>query len=334
MKNLIKKTIIHLSPILALVIIFTGCKNITSSKGSLGISTGQVSSANSNNPEGTPTAEPTEPPSPTPTAEPTLSPDAGIGCTGNLAEFCKGGYDADINHREIPTKVIFINPVSGSLSGNTTADANNIINIANSFLIKDGHRLLKFSAPIVEEAPAVNFSNVMNPSYMINNFGSTQYYVLVLVKNMVQQTGGTIGYSPGLRISWLTKQSIVVMDYDYVVSHANGDRVIVHELFHGLGAPHTTDANGGQDNVFNHGLLDYVSLPLIEPETPYPFQIYIEDRPSFQGIVNYGGYNWDTRTLMMYFATSNPLFLNSDSALNSSYSNILNTYYLDFVKRP
>jgi hypothetical protein len=259
-------------------------------------------------------------------------------CSGDTGEICMGGYDADVNKKEIPSKVWFLNPVGNPLTGDKQTVANSILNQANSMLVYENHRFIKFSTPVVAEGTAPSLNQILNSNYMINTYGSTEHYVLILVKGLVSGSGGTIGYSPGLRINWKSKSSIVVMDYDYVVSDPKGKQVIVHELFHGLGAPHTTDANGGQDNVFSNGVQIYKdirsqgSYALNDRNMDHDFQIYIENAPSYQGVRSAGGYNWDTRTLMMWFATNTPLFLTSDTALNGAYSNILSVYYSSFVK--
>lgn len=267
-----------------------------------------------------------------PTEKPTSKPNPDT-CKGETNVMCLDGYSADPNPKDIPSKVIFLNPVGSSLTNTPQQDAQSIISQANNYLVSNNHRFLKFADPTFElqTAPA-NFSSIMNSNYMISNYGVDTHYVLILVKDMINKTGGIIGYSPGLRINFKTKNSIVVMDYDYVMKDPKGKNVIIHELFHGLGAPHTTDANGGQDNQLPNGLLSYSGIGLVNSTMPYQFQIYIEDRPSYEGVVNFGNYSWDTRTLMMWYATGHPLFVNGASALNASYSNILNVYYQSFVK--
>lgn len=289
---------------------------------------------------------PKETPSPTPTF---VQPKA---CSGVTGEICKGGYDADQNQKKIPAKIIFmdLNDQNGTAQGISAQDqktmAENIIKTANDNLVINGHKLIQFKDAEYSYVGAPSPSTVINDiDKMITDYGSTSHYVLVIVKDFMKYSQGVIGYSPGLRINWKSKESIVVMDYNYIKTAQSGATVIVHELFHGLGAPHTTDNNGSNDNIFQAGLVVYKDMKygsgtgqsqgqyiLNDRTMAYDFKIYLEDQGSFLGIRNNGGFNWDTRTMMYQYAKPYPLFLNSDTAFNGSYSNILNVYYDSFVK--
>jgi hypothetical protein len=312
--------------------------SLTSCKEGQLVSSSTPQVLNPSNPDSNPTGTPTATPTSTPTATPT-SGTGGVDCSTQSTVYCEGGFGGAAVKKSIPTKVIFLNPAGGTLSNDPTATANSLINTANAILLYNNHQFMKFDLPTIEQSTSPGLTAVMNSSYMISTYGSTQHYVLVLVKGMVAGTGGIIGYSPGLRNSVKNKDSIVVMDYDFVVGNSMGKNVIIHELFHGLGAPHTTDGNGGQDNVFMSGVQDYQflkdrsgNLALNINTMKYSFPIYVEEELSYQGVRFSGGRNWDTRTLMMWFATSNPLFVSGDSGFNMSYSHILDVYYDSFVK--
>jgi hypothetical protein len=285
---------------------------------------------NSLAPTAAPTGTPSGSPSPSPSPSPTATPDPGTStpCPGTSGVLCKGGFGAGgSGNKEIPAKIIFLNPAGTKLTQNAQQMAVQIIDKANNQLLFEGHQHLKFKLELAVELPEPSIATIQNASAMTAQYGSTEHYVLVLVNDI---PGGTAGYSPGLRIDWKSKQSIVVMEYRLV---ANGVTVLVHELLHGMGAPHTTDGNGGQDNVFPHGIQKYSSIVGNNPPLKYNFDIFLEDAMSYEGVRSAGGFNWDTRTIMMWYVTNYPLFKpNSDSAMNGAYSNVLNEYYLRFVK--
>lgn len=334
--------------LMVLVIFFASCQK-SSLLGNKGISNLINGPTKPVNPVGPGDIDPNNP-----DAEPTPGPpgpNAGKGCTVELTDFCYGGYGADTNPQSIPTKVIFLNPVGTTLSNDPAKDAKYIIDTANRFLIQDNHRFLHFKAPITEKKSIADFSDFSpfsNAEREIEKYGSSEHYVLILLKGYLAKSGGTIGYSPGLRINWKTKRSIVVMDYDYVMKDS-GNIVIVHELFHGIGAPHTTDGNGNEDNYFKAGLVIYKNLEetnrkggwqsaLINNGVSYDFKIYVEDVVNFLGVRSNSGIKWDTRTLMYKSADPrNPpfqLFLNTTEGqgFNNAYSKILSDYYDQFVK--
>nr|MDH4468989.1 hypothetical protein [Bacteriovoracaceae bacterium] len=266
---------------------------------------------------------------PTPSGTATPGPTGtAMACVGTRGVICKGGYGAPgTGGKEIPAKVVFLNPAGSKLTQNAQSMAVQIIDKANRELLFDGHQHLKFKLKEAVELPEPSIATIQNSSAMTAQYGATDAYVLVLVNDI---PGGTAGYSPGLRIDWKSKQSIVVMEYRLV---ANGVTVLVHELLHGMGAPHTTDGNGGQDNVFPNGIQRYSTIVGNTPPLIYNFDIFLEDVMSYEGVRNVGGFNWDTRTIMMWYVTNYPLFKsNSDSAMNGAYSNILNEYYSRFVK--
>lgn len=262
------------------------------------------------------------------------NPYASLGCSDNLASICKGGYAADPHHKRVPTQVIFVNTVGGNLSKNAKSDASKIIASLNNTVVKGKHRYLLFNPSSLRVIPPLSTRRILDSTYMTQNYGSHNYLVLILVKDLIKNTNGIAGYSPGIRMDYSRVGAIVVMDYDFIFKHKNGFGVIAHEVLHTIGFTHTTDANGNRDNFFKNGLFTYnnKNLRLIDGSIRYPFKIYIENEPNFAGIRNFGGYNWDTRTLMMYYSTNYPLFTSSSSALNSTYSNILNVYYDSFVR--
>lgn len=326
---------------MVLIVFFASCQK-SSLLGNKGISNLINGPINPVNPAGPGEVDPKDPNNPD--GEPTPAPpgpNAGKGCTADSKDFCYGGYGADNNPQSIPTKVIFLNPVGSTLSNDPAKDAKYIIDKANGYLIHENNRFIQFKAPIVEKSSIASLSEVQSSPNAIRQYGSTEYYVLILVKDFLAKSNGIIGYSPGLRIDWQKKESIVVMDYDYVMS-GGGDIVIVHELFHGLGAPHTTDGNGGQDNAMEAGLVIYGklknrngSLALEEQNVPYEFKIYLDENHLYEGTRNVGSVGWDTRTLMFQYAKPYKLFLNTSDGIgfNNSYSKILSTYYDQFVKK-
>ncbi len=299
----------------------------------------------------TPKATGSSTPVPTATSTPIPTSTSGGGqtCTGQTGVICKGGYDAAQVKKKIPAKIIFmdLSDPSGTLKTISDADqkamAEGIVQKANDNLVYQGHKLIQFDQPQYSYVGAPSPSTVtQNIPAMIDSFGSTEHYVLIIVKNFMNYSSGVIGYSPGLRINWKSKESIVVMDYNYIKTAQSGTTVIVHELFHGLGAMHTTDNNGSTDNVAQAGFIIYKDMKygakygggymLKNRSMAYDFNIYIEDQGSFLGVRNHSGFNWDTRTMMYQYAKPYPLFLNSDTAFNGAYSNILNVYYDSFVK--
>jgi hypothetical protein len=297
-------------------------------------------------------------PTSTPTPTPTPMSGGGGGGAGAIATscsdpaqfnlYCHGGYGASKNKKSIPTYVWFLNPAGTTLTSTPQQDADYIISKANERLVVNGHTHLKFDPPKISTGTAPSLNTIANDSnFMISSYGSSSYYVLILVQGLVNGTPNrVIGYSTGLRIDYKSKQSIVVMDYDYVMKNPKGGMVIIHELFHGLGAPHTTDGNGGYDNIMQSGLMSYKDIKittslsssnswtsaLTNSSMAYSFPIYIEDRPKFEGVVSVNGTNWDTATLMMQYATTNPFFTSGDSGYNAAYSRILDIYYDSFLK--
>ena len=311
-------------PLLFMIILTTSCQVPGSKNDSEIITTGGVISGLQ------PTPSPLPSGSVTPTSTPTAPPSGTVGapCSGKTGEVCKGGFANDTNKKEIPAKVIFLNPAGTKLTQNAQEMAAQIIEKANKELLFEGHQHLKFKLKEAVELPEPSIATIQNSSAMTNQYGATDAYVLVLVNDI---PGGTAGYSPGLRIDWKTKNSIVVMEYRLV---ANGVTVLVHELLHGMGAFHTTNDNGGGGPVYpNNGINKYSDTVGNNPPLIYNFDIYFDAVSRFEGIRNAGGFNWDTRTIMMWYVTNYPLFKpNSDSAMNGAYSNILNEYYLRFVK--
>jgi hypothetical protein len=189
----------------------------------------------------------------------------------------------------------------------------------------------------------------MESSKMIRDYGETDKFVFILVRGMRNSSGGTLGYSPGLRTDWRKKESIVVLDFDHT-----DQLVTVHELFHGLGAPHTCDGNGNGDNIYNPGFQIYrdmqyhadlgpqyvgysglVNQPSLELGS---FSTYIEDDINFRNrrevdIGNGQTLFYDTRTIMYQIAVGyNELFTSEQNGFSSAYSNILDSYYREFVE--
>ncbi len=343
------KNIILLALIFAMLGLTTSCIK----GGSLIPDATRAISSDDKNSDNTPDVDPTDE---TPT-DPGNGNNDIEGCGDVIGEICKGGYDASSNKKKIPSKIIFMAAAGDSIPAADQASmSNDIINVANQNLAIDGHKLIQFETAqhSFEIAPAM--STIRNDSeYMVQNYGSTSHFVLIIVKGFMPPSGGTIGYSPGLRIDWKSKQSIVVMDYNYIKNHQYGATVIVHELFHGLGAPHTTDINGSCDNSFKAGLTifkdmkngdglaacygqQYAQLhgtPVLDAQArnmAYDFSIYIEEGANFRGIKAVQGHNWDTRTMMFYSASGYSLFNNTDSAFNGAYSNILHVYYDSYLK--
>jgi len=270
----------------------------------------------------------------------------GTVCKGEDKVTCLGGFDADSNGKTIPTKVLFF----GVSPADKDALAQELVDKGNNELKVGDHTLLRFEFSEAVTYDAISRNEYMNSTNMINTYGSTDHYVIALVKGLLPPSGGTIGYSPGLRINWKTKRSIVVMDYDFVRDGQNGDpnygkTVLVHEIFHALGAPHTCDGNGSSDNTLRsvngaliNGFVNYNDISLITQvdNTFYDFNIYVEDNIQYLGartVSNAQGDSlvFDTRTIMYQFARPYSLF-NAGNEFDTSYSNILNSYYQQFVK--
>lgn len=274
-------------------------------------------------------------------------------CDGSIDKICMGGYGADPDAKAVPLKVLYM----GSFSNADKELAEDIINKANSEMNYKGHQLFKFEFESVETTADIGPGTVvarnsqgrpvawsdgfMDSSHMISNYGEENKYVFILVKGMRAATGGILGYSPGLRTDWREDESIVVLDF--------GDAditVITHELFHGLGAPHTCDGNGSSDNTMENGYRLYKNIArrggrdgsalVNRVNVNYDFSIFIEDNIRYQGErsvnTDKGPVVFNTATIMYQFAKPYKLFTSGDNGFSSSYSNILNSYYVDMVK--
>lgn len=270
------------------------------------------------------------------------------GCTGNNADICYGGYDADLNPKELPVKVVFLE-LAGQTIPNQQAFAQDMVNVANNGLNYQGHQLIKMADPVIMSDVRPSIAILNDSRQMIYRYGDEDYYVIIIVKNYLSDVPGqAVGYSPGLRIDYKIKDSIVVMDYDYIKDHQYGPTVVIHEIFHGLGAPHTTHQNGSEANVFQHGMHTYRDLKygtfrnsrwygqyvLRNRQMNLDFSIHIDPKFSYRGVTRVQGVDWDTRTMMYAMTSSYQLFLDNSSGegFNGAYSNILSVYYNSFME--
>jgi hypothetical protein len=305
----------------------------------------EVGGTVNNNPTPTPTPIMSATPNPTPTlpsgggGNPDLNPN---NCSPDPAVICNGGYDADPGvKKQGQMRVVFLPMANSSFNfGVKATTAASIVNKMNPYYVYNGHTHIKFDSSNIALVDGISPSigNVQSPSYMAQNFGSTDgKFSFILVEGYCARTrvgnGCLLGYSSFLRIPSGSNFSFVVMDADYIINQSIGAVVAAHEFGHMIGFQHTTNANGGGAGNYPTGVFPYKNLQLRSYEGLYDFSAFVYGGDKdFKGDTTISNVLYTTKTLMFYSALPFELFVDGKLGSNAMNSKIIDTFYNTFIK--
>ena len=252
------------------------------------------------------------------------------GCNATPGVICEGGWQSDANPRNLPVKVIFGNPPGGGmLVPNPVQFARDFVESVNENYVYQGHRYLNLvldekKVMVVDQKPDMD---------MVQKYGEKGYYNVFLVASIA---GPTIGYIKYLcaDLSVTPIKSYIFFEIAFVAT-----KLVSHELQHSFCLIHTVTENSNFLSFFKPGY--NLVKDVIKPLGPYtkPFnssvKIFVDPTNSSTTKATHDGMVFATANLM-YKNVLTPLpklFTKDGLGYPYSYSNILDTFYWENVKK-
>lgn len=260
---------------------------------------------------------------------------AGSGCNGVWDTPCLGGYGDDPTPITLKVRVVLLGSAPGT---NVETLANAIVNNSNQAFNYNGHQLMQLELDSTQTLPAPGANNILNTSFVAQNYGWDGGFVYVIYSGLANF--GIGGYTPGIFRDVFDLEGFTVLDLNYAL----GANVPVHELFHYLGSPHTTNINGSTPGVFLEGRNPYTSFLNFTSGTGpsslvnRDFDVFVNPGTSpsqynNQGIVNCGADLCDLGTMMFYSVQAGNPFFKEDgiTGFDYMYAEILDNYYQVYI---